>query len=1005
MAHLTDDMLLAQAKEAPADTPTITPQHLNVTEDDDEDYDPSSLMPDSTAIVAKAASDGSAPMEGTTSDSSAAPSRTASRESRASRASPDKSAEPLQPRTKGGFVIDDDDDDEEDEVPFPKPSVAGSSGLLDVAGSSTEAAQRTQSQTPNNATSQSDVSIQKAEDQEDPVPVSQPAAPDSVPPPTTASAATETGASQVDPVVSFPIPAQAPQTTKAKVVNSAPSLPKARLPHDTIGVLEDRIAEDPRGDMDAWLNLIFEFRNRNKTEEARSAYDRFFKVFPSSAEQWVAYATMELEQENLLQLEQIFTQSLAKVPNVQLWSMYLDYVRRRNNLTTDPTGTARQVISDAYEFVLGDIGMDMDSGPIWRDYVQFVKSGPGIVGGPSWQDQQKVDIVRRAYHKATAVPSQPLHALWKEYEQFETNLNKNTGRRFVVERSPMFVTARSAWQEWQNITTGLKRTTLPRLPPAPGFDGEAEFMHQVDLWKRWISWEKDDPLVLKLEDPAAYKKRVIHVFKQAFMALRFWPHIWYDAAEFCFQNDMKDEGNNFLVQGIAANPESCLLGFTYANRLEESTKGDSNHERRGQAVRAPYDKLLDALYALISATKTREEQNAARIQENFARQEEALAQDMDEDDDDAAAAAKARETALNLQLESLRAGSAVQIDLLKKTVTTVWTALMRAWRRVQGKGTGKVGDPVGGMRTIFQEARKRGNLTSDIYTACALMEHYCYMDNKATTIFERGTKLFPDDERFALAYLKHLLAINDPTNARAVFQTAVTRLTAKPEKVEKAKPLYAFFHEFESNYGELAQVVNLETRMKELFPNDPYLQLFAQRYSTPDFDPTAIRPIISPMTQARPRPPQALQGAGVQQAQLAQQPPAIQYNDSPRPLPAQISHYPVQQHSPSPKRPFIADALDAEPPRKFIRGESPLKGAAGRRLDAAKRNLQNASGGYGTPQMAPMPPPLPSHVNFLLSVIPNASKWDAPRFMPDKMMDLLRSVDLDKAKMVGGRRY
>lgn len=57
-------------------------------------------------------------------------------------------------------------------------------------------------------------------------------------------------------------------------------LPKARLPHDRVGILEDRIKEDPRGDLDAWLSLITEHRKRNKLDDARAVYDRFFKVFP-----------------------------------------------------------------------------------------------------------------------------------------------------------------------------------------------------------------------------------------------------------------------------------------------------------------------------------------------------------------------------------------------------------------------------------------------------------------------------------------------------------------------------------------------------------------------------------------------------------------------------------------------------------------------------------------------------------------------------------------------------
>jgi cleavage stimulation factor subunit 3 len=62
----------------------------------------------------------------------------------------------------------------------------------------------------------------------------------------------------------------------------AASVPKARLPHDKTGILEDRIKEDPRGDLDAWLSLIAEHRKRNKIDEARAVYDRFFKVFPQA---------------------------------------------------------------------------------------------------------------------------------------------------------------------------------------------------------------------------------------------------------------------------------------------------------------------------------------------------------------------------------------------------------------------------------------------------------------------------------------------------------------------------------------------------------------------------------------------------------------------------------------------------------------------------------------------------------------------------------------------------
>ena len=42
----------------------------------------------------------------------------------------------------------------------------------------------------------------------------------------------------------------------------------------------------------------------------------------------------------------------------------------------------------------------------------------------------------------------------------------------------------------------------------------------------------------------------------------------------------------------------------------------------------------------------------------------------------------------------------------------------------------------------------------------------------------------------------------------------------------------------------------------------------------------------------------------------------------------------------------------------------------------------------------PPPPPLPSHLAFLLSIIPRASTYEFRRFDPSKMVELLRNVQI-----------
>lgn len=329
------------------------------------------------------------------------------------------------------------------------------------------------------------------------------------------------------------------------------------------------------------------------------------------------------------------------------------------------------------------------------------------------------------------------------------------------------MSARSANTALDNITRTLSRTTIPRLPPALGFEGDQAYLEQVELWRKWVSWEQEDPLVLKDEEPEVYKQRILYIYKQAVMALRFWPEIWVEAADWCFNNGLEKDGDTFLDDGANANPESCLVAFKKADRLESTlatSEADKSVAERGAVVRAPFDKVLDTLYDLIKSLKTREARDLAKVEESTALDItiSAIISKAEDDDEEDQAEKAARETSKALQTKAIQDGYAMQAELLSRTISFAWIALMRAMRRVQGKGSVK--DAIGGSRKIFADARQRGKLTSDVYVAAALIEHHVYKDPAGTKIFERGAKLFPEDANFTLEYLKHLLSIADTTS-------------------------------------------------------------------------------------------------------------------------------------------------------------------------------------------------------------------------------------------------
>ena len=552
--------------------------------------------------------------------------------------------------------------------------------------------------------------------------------------------------------------------------------------------------------------------------------------------------------------------------------------------------------------------------------------------------------------------------------------------------SPSYTDARIANHALSNITERLKRTTLPVLPPRPGFDGESEYLEQVEIWKQWINKEKEDPLTLKKDDVNAYRDRVIYVYKQAVMALRFWPEMWYDAAEFCVQNAREDQGSEFLEKGVAANPESCLLAFKEAEQRELTTGQDD--QRRGIFVRQSYDRLHDALYQLYDKTKSRQDQAIARLQQPLTDGKDVsnAAQNQDEDDRDGSdqAEVNAREEARKVQIEAVNNGYEAELLDLQKLISSAWIGLMRAMRRIIGKGHPKDETPPGGLRKIFLQSRTRGKVLSVVYVASAQMEWHCYEDDAAMKLFDRGLRLFKTDEYFAAEYLKFLINKNDSTNARRIFETAVNQLTQN-DHAQKAKPLFKLFHEYESDFGELGQIKKLEKRMAELFPEDPQLELFKDRFSTDRFDPTTFRVNISPATQSRPRP-------------LVPIVNSIERGASPAAAPAPP---PVVN---SPKRPLPFDESDGEQPRKFLRGESPLKGAAGRRQQQQqKRNQQRLENmGEGSGRYQPAPAPLPQGVMGLLNILPAARHYKNYAFPPEHIIELLKIADMSRARLDRG---
>ncbi|KAI5361398.1 Putative mRNA 3'-end-processing protein Rna14 [Septoria linicola] len=952
------------------------------------------------------------------------------------------------PQTQvAGFIVE-ESDDEQDTSATPAPSqLNGDAGAHSGLGA---VAQSEAQDVSLNSAPQVDTAAQSSSLNGFTVPVpasttTSTVAPDiTVSTPAPASASEGKTASAVPSAQPTPQPVQqsiapTPQPPLQRASAPAVQAPPARLPHDKVGQLEDRIKDDPKGDTDAWYELITHYAAKEQYDNVRNVFARFQDVFPTADKLWLDRIKFENGLDERGRVSQLLQQALSE-PSIALWKVYLDTARRNLPLIGDTNGDNRAMLLQAFEAALQKVGIDPDAGDLWREYVDFVKDGPGNVGGQGWQDLQKVDLLRKAYQQATRLPHAELVKLWKEYEAFEMNIHKQTGRKHIQEQSPHYMQARTARMQLEQKIQRLDRSSLPRLPPIYGCAGEDEFGEQVERWRAWIEWERDeDPLVYKGSEDDEWRKRVLYAYRQATIYLCFYPEIWFEAASWCFSTGIEAiiaEGEGFLDRGMAINPESVLLAMMKADRVESTLESGNTDEvliRNGERLNKPYEDVHTALYNLRNKTMDKDKAAIAQIQAHFASlppEEEPTTAQEDDDEDEAAEKPKTRAEQMKAQIDAIKQASAAHLDMMKRTISYVWVAKMRAFRRVQGQGQPpkRNAEPnkwIKGFRGIFGEARPRGPLSSDVYIASALMEWQCYKDGSAVKIFERGMKLFPTDDAFILEYIKHLISIGDITNARVVFESTIPKIMATADitpqqKQDRCRPLIGYMHDFESKYGDLAQIHKIERRMAEIYPDEPEIARFAHRLELPTFDAINIQLILSP-SQAQPKPMSSLPpGAAAQHIMGSQLANSIEGPSSPKMAGAapEILLGPNGPYVASPKRPLDSD--DDGPSRKFLRGDSPLKGAAGVRLAATTSGT--GKGGFATktfvpvngpappagvaappPGLPPMPvgpPPLPIAVITMLASLPPTGSWYGPKLSAPQLVPMLQHTPIENTRLL-----
>jgi len=350
----------------------------------------------------------------------------------------------------------------------------------------------------------------------------------------------------------------------------------------------------------------------------------------------------------------------------------------------------------------------------------------------------------------------------------------------------------------------FNRNALAR--PPLGVEKEEQ---QLVAWKSLIAWEKTNPLQLE-----AYASRVMFTYRQAFMALRFYPEIWVDAATYLYEIGQAEEAVNIFKQGTEALPSNLLLHFSYAE-FEEMRK-------RNPEARAIFETLLAQTVREREALQNDLEKEQRAEKEREKERHKQKDKDREKEKDEKPLSSEAGEDAAE-RLQQLE-------EELKKKMeqeSLIYVMFMRFSKRAEDEQS---------LRNVFRRARESPSCTHHVFVASAYMQP---TKQVVCNIFEYGLKKFATEPDYVLHYIDYLWHLKEDSsqNLRSLFERTLAVMPS-----EKARTIWQRYLEYELNNGDLSSVKKVEERLQAAYPGEAFGVLaIIERYKYLDLLPCSQR--------------------------------------------------------------------------------------------------------------------------------------------------------------------
>ncbi|KAK3024538.1 hypothetical protein RJ639_043730 [Escallonia herrerae] len=278
--------------------------------------------------------------------------------------------------------------------------------------------------------------------------------------------------------------------------------------------------------------------------DAVPIYEQLLATFPTAAKYWKQYVEAHMAVNNDDATKHLFSRRC-----------YIRFIRKVN----DKKGTeGQEETRKAFDFMLSHVGADIASGPVWMEYIAFIKSS---LAQTTQEESQRMTAVRKAYQRAIITPTHHVEQLWRDYENFENSVSRALAKGLLSEYQPKYNSARAVYRERKKYVDEIDWNMLA-VPPSGSYKEELQWM----AWKRFLAFEKENPQRI---DSASSNKRIAFTYEQCLMYLYHYPDIWYDYATWHAKSGSIDAAIKVFNRAVKALPDSEMLRYAYAE-LEES---------------------------------------------------------------------------------------------------------------------------------------------------------------------------------------------------------------------------------------------------------------------------------------------------------------------------------------------------------------------------------------------------------------------------------------------------